>query len=327
MRLSSFGLVASALCWASSQVAAQPCDGNCVPSCVAYEAWIANASTGDVILTASPHGVVGQLLGSLGQVHSHSATVSTRTDATAPDGSTVATQVLRHNTLDEGTIELSHDGLMPSSLNPDTLRDGKPGMSSIAPSGDEVGIVLSGAAETEWMRLGAAATLDSMAGFYRFFSYTSIDWRDPFNASADDGNMCAGSIYWAHHFASEAEWPVRHYSASVRDPAAQTLHDIMVRKVLAHEDGLDWLEKVGATIFGFLEGDSPEELAEHAANQVVNCMAFDDCARVNRRWAQGVGDGDSLAPDDLLDLVGSDGFPFSTAAPIEALPTAYLCSP
>src|SRR5205085_6183803 len=69
----------------------------------------------------------------------------------------------------------------------------------------------------------AASTMEQLQGWYRFFAYTDITWRDPFNQGSDDGNMCAGNIFHAHRLAGNFGWTfdtVRYYPADVRQPAA-----------------------------------------------------------------------------------------------------------
>jgi hypothetical protein len=183
-----------------------------------------------------------------------------------------------------------------------------------------------------------ALALDHMArfqGYYSFFAYTDITWRDPFTKAFGDGNMCSGSIYHANRLAGNVGWVpenLRFYSADVRQPAAQLLFDELYRTI---KDKPDFLGQVGFAISG-LVGTSLNQFATRAANQVVNCMAFNDCGNTRTRWQEGVGDGSSLAPDDVLTLAylhalaaafGSDTmFIYNASRPLEETGSYYCCT-
>ena len=46
-----------------------------------------------------------------------------------------------------------------------------------------------------------------------------------------------------------------------------------------------------------------EDLARNVANQLVNCMAFNDCGNIGDRWRKGVGTGSTISPDNLMDIM------------------------
>jgi hypothetical protein len=285
--------------------------------------YVANGSAGDIVLSQSPGGVIGLLLSSLGQTFSHS-------------GMLLSDDQVRHNTMEVSEIELDGGGLVPERMRASgtrSLRDGAPGMITQfvtdAFNGGfnaENGLLLQGDEEMGPIRRSAAEMLVAMDGFYRLYAYTDIAWPDPFRRGDDAGSMCSGSLFWSYGLSHGAAWPTRFYGADVRDPAALTLHDIVRRKVLERDDDFNLLERVGQVVFGFLENDSIEELADNVSNQVVNCMAFDDCANTKGRWRNGVGDGASMSPDDLRGMIGQAEFPYRSEAPVVLAGGYWDCS-
>jgi hypothetical protein len=286
-------------------------------------AWIANAEAGDIVLSQAPNGTIGVLLASLGQTFTHS-------------GMLLSDDRVRHNTMNADKIETDHGGQIPERLKgtgSGSLRDGSPGIITqfVGDAFDgefhaENGLLLQGRPEAAGVRQSAADMLSGMDGFYRLFAFTDIAWPDPFLRSDDSGSMCSGSLFWSYGLASGTPWPTRSYAAEVRDPAAVTLHDAVQRKVLAQDDGFNFIQRVGQAVFGFLEGDSIEKLARNVSNQVVNCMAFDDCDNIRDRWRQGVGDGASLSPDDLRDLMTHPDFPYDHETPVTLAGGYWDCS-
>jgi len=277
-------------------------------------AYIANGTAGDIVLSQSPGGVIALLLGSLGQAFSHS-------------GMLLDDQQIRHNTMVISEIKLDKGGLVPERMRATgshSLRDGSPGMITqfVGDAFEEEfkvdnGLLLQGDDdEMAPIRRSAAEMLVAMDGFYRLYAYTDIAWPDAFRRVDGTGSMCSGSLFWSYGLSQGSAWPTRFYGADVRDPAALTLHDIVRRKVLERDDDFNLLERVGQAVFGFLEGDSIDELARNVSNQVVNCMAFDDCGNTKGRWRNGVGDGASLSPEDLRAMLGQPGFPYRSEAPV-----------
>jgi hypothetical protein len=277
-------------------------------------------------------------LSSLGQHFSHS-------------GMALSPNSIRHNTADQTAFDTNDSLLIPQSLQSEgdhSLRNGWPGVisqsSEAAVSSREFimqdAMVLYSAKMDSGVRaaaLDAAASLiEQMQGWYRFYAYTNITWRDPFNQGSDDGNMCAGSIFHAHRLAGNIGWTfdtVRYYPADARQPAAALLYD-QIRSTVRQAP--DWIGHLGFSISQLFGSTSLNTFARRSANQFVNCMAFDDCGNTGDRWRSGVGSGASLSPEDLYNLAyahafsdamnGQDsGFVYDAARPLEATGSYYCC--
>jgi hypothetical protein len=117
----------------------------------------------------------------------------------------------------------------------------------------------------------------------------------------------------------------------VRQPAADLLFNELRRTI---REKPDWFGEIAFAISG-LFSTSLNDFANRAANQVVNCMAFNDCGNTQGRWRQGVGDGASLAPDDMVTLAfmqtfGSAGadseFLYNAVRPLEEAGSYYCCT-
>lgn len=298
-----------------------------------------NVERGDVVLSADPNGIIYKLLSSLGQRFSHS-------------GMALSENSLRHNTADQTAFDTNDSFFIPQSLQSEgdhSLRNGWPGV--ITQSAEAAvtyrefimqdGMVLYSNHMDSMARQqaleAAASTLEQMQGWYRFFAYTDITWRDPFSKGWDDGNMCAGSIFHAHRLAGSMGWnfdTVRYYPADIRQPAAGLLYD-QIRTTVRQAP--DWIGHLGFSISELFGSTSLNTFANRAANQFVNCMAFDDCGNTGSRWRNGVGPGNSLAPEDLYNLTylyamasamaGQDsGFAYDAVRPLEATGSYYCCS-
>jgi hypothetical protein len=192
------------------------------------------------------------------------------------------------------------------------------------------------AAARQEQRARALDLMTRFQGYYSFYAYTNIGWTDPFTKAFGSGNMCSGSIYHANRLANNVGWVaenLRYYPVDVRQPAAQVLFDELYRSI--HEKP-DWLGTIVFAING-LFGTSLDEFATRAANQVVNCMAYNDCGNTSARWQDGVGDGSSLAPDDVLTLAymhlfvsgygGEDTmFVYNAVKPLEQTGSYYCCT-
>lgn len=311
------------------------------PDCVYIPARF-NIEAGDMVLSTDPEGVIYKLLSSLGHQHSHS-------------GMAASESALRHNTADDDVIETVDSGLVPQRLKATgdySLRDAWPGMIDqtveAASATHEFllngGLVLHSSPDDPWesavarqeQRSRALDLMNSFQGYYSFYAYTDITWNDPFTRAFGEGNMCSGSIYHAHRLSSNVGWTpeiVRSYPADVRQPAAQLLFDELYRAI---RDKPDWLGQIAFAI-NSIAGTSLNEFARRAANQVVNCMAFDDCGNTGTRWQQGVGDGSSLAPDDIMNIAylnmfisgyyGADTlFVYNAAKPLEQTGSYYCCT-
>lgn len=309
------------------------------PDCV-YIPGRFNMAAGDVVLSTDPNGIIYKLLSSLGYQHSHS-------------GMATSERSLRHNTADDDALDTVDSNLVPQRLKgtgEHSLRDAWPGMIDqtveAATSTEEFflrdGLVLySDDADVSWETLDARMqererALDQMArfqGYYSFYAYTNIAWNDPYTRAFGAGNMCSGSIYHAHRRAGNAGWPedVRYFPSEVRQPAAELLFNEMRRTIRSKPD---WLGEIVFAISG-LVSTSLDDFAKRGANQVVNCMAFNDCGNTGGRWRDGVGDGASLAPDDVLLLAyltsfaagGADSpFAYDSARPLEETGSYYCCT-
>ena len=299
-----------------------------------------NMAAGDVVLSTDPDSVIYKLLSSLGYQHSHS-------------GMATSERALRHNTAVDGEIDTVDSNLVPQRLKgtgDHSLRDAWPGMINqtveAATSTHEFllpdGLVIYSWADADsWetrdaRRAQRERALDQLArfrGYYSFHAYTDISWLDPYTRAYGAGNMCSGSIYHAHRLAENAGWgpeDVRYFPEDVRRPAADLLFDELRRLI---HDKPDWFGEIVFAISG-LVSTSLDDFSRRAANQIVNCMAFNDCNNTGERWRDGVGDGASLAPDDIMVLAFihafQDGeteapFLYNASRPLEEAGSYYCC--
>lgn len=310
------------------------------PDCVYIPARF-NMAAGDVVLSTDPNGIIYKLLSSLGYQHSHS-------------GMATSESTLRHNTADDDAIDTVDSNLVPQRLKgtgEHSLRDAWPGMINqtveAATSTQEFFVrdglvVYSDESNDSWEIIDSHVqqrdrALDQLArfqGYYSFYAYTDIAWDDPYTRALGTGNMCSGSIYHAHRIAENIGWVpenVRYFPDDVRNPAANLLFNEMRRTV---REKPDWFGEIVFAISG-LVSTSLDDFAKRAANQVVNCMAFNDCGNTGGRWQNGVGDGASLAPDDVLLLSflytyasgGVDSeFLYDAVRPLEEAGSYYCCT-
>lgn len=297
-------------------------DGSCfrVPARI-------NASRGDIVLSSAPSGVVKSLMAALGQVFTHTGMM---TDVAH----------IRHNTMDTGKIDLvGHIGvLVPDHFNTSgshSVRDGFPGIITETVNDAYVGktfhlanglVMTSGDAGR---RSNTATQMEAFKGFYRLFAYTNPVWSNPFVLEGNSGNMCSGTVAIADIAAGNGQtWGTIDYSAEVRNPAAAILYDAVRKKII---DGVDGFKK-------FITIDSNvRQFANNGANQIVNCMAFNDCGNTGSRWKNGVGTGSTISPDDLL-LIGQfwadvaaaagqpDPFTYTAAIPVQTTGTFLCCN-
>lgn len=270
---------------------------------------ITNAQTGDTILTSSPNGLIGTLLGSLGQYWSHSGMfIDFGYD-------------IRHNTADPNKINQVDD-----RLNSGDLYAMKPG---IITQGVPDAFGDKGAAEFNFFdyQNGSAVNRNAVilklrkvtglgpspysAGpqmlhyeaMYSFYSYTDVWTTEPDPSDPDHlhvapdlnrRNMCAGTIAWALFSGGGlAVWPWA-YSEDVRNRAAPVLYNSIYNLTGSKVPGAN-VPFIG-NIVKVLAGGTRTNIA----NQVVNCMAFQACNDVSDRWRRGVGVGNSISPDNLL---------------------------
>ncbi|HKU41944.1 MAG TPA: hypothetical protein VJR89_27490 [Polyangiales bacterium] len=310
------------------------------PDCVYIPARF-NMAAGDVVLSTDRDGIIYKLLSSLGYQHSHS-------------GMATSEAALRHNTASEDEIDTIDSNLVPQRLRgtgDHSVRDAWPGMIEqtveAATSTREFlvpdGLVLYSWEDNDsWDTIASHAeqrerVLDQMArlqGYYSFYAYTDVTWDNPYTRAFGSGNVCSGSIYHAHRLAENFGWGpevVRYFPNRVRQPAADLLYNELRRTIRAKPD---WFGEILFAISG-LFSTSLDDFADRASNQVVNCMAFDDCSNTRGRWRQGVGDGASLAPDDLVTIAflyafGSGGvdseFLYNAVRPLEETGSYYCCT-
>jgi hypothetical protein len=315
------------------------------PSCY-YVPGRFNTAIGDAVLSTERGSLIYKLLHSLGQTHSHSGLAK---DA----------QSIRHNTLLKAALDPVTEGGIPVYLKPTGdggLRDGAPGTIThtveAATSHREFnltdGLVMysvsdgtSLSATGRWItrvteRVAAWNQMLDFRGWYRLYAYTNMTWNDPYARSSNDGNMCSGSIFHAHMEAGNKFWSWdsrRTYSASQRQAAAELLYSEVRSAVL---DDPDFLEGVLLGINEFFGGTDYGDFATRAANQVVNCMAFNDCGNRTSRWRNGVGSGRSMSPDDLQMLAdvaafasaftgNPNTFVYNAVKPLAATGDYYCC--
>jgi len=286
-----------------------------------------NARPGDVVLSSANGGIIKGLLSSIGQVNSHTGMVMTNPE--------FVTQI-RHNTMTATAVKHVESGGIPRSFKATgsrSLRDGYPGM--INQTAENAwgwhsnfefnaanSVLLVGRSQHASKRAAGAAEFQRMVGWYRLFAYTDIHWSDYYDVDNNEGNMCSGSIAWSWVGRGEPGWMLSQYSADVRNRAAPTLRDLAYRSIMAADPGF-----VGTALNVFLNlagADVRKPLAAAGSNQIVNCMAFNDCGNTGTRWRNGVGTGASLSPDDLRTLTGlnaafgSTTFPYTTTTAISA---------
>jgi hypothetical protein len=284
-----------------------------------------NISRGDVVLTTASDGVIKDLVSALGQLYTHTGMALSGSD-------------IRHNSMEVALIQtVASKGLrlVPSRLKAvggSSLRDGRPGMRTdrLDTHGfrASTSLVLTGPPEHWFGRHAAASAMESMDGYYRLYAYTDMNWSDPQLRLPDSGNMCSGSIARAHELAGQLPAAMRvTYTAEVRDAAAKVLHNSVRKRA----------SKAIPELLGYvLRNQRIDTITNSVANQVVNCMAFNDCGNTSNRWASGVGTGSTLSPDNLIDVMhvmwlGSalwgtpNTFPYQWIAPVEVQSPLYCC--
>ncbi|MCP4604688.1 MAG: hypothetical protein GY847_29900 [Proteobacteria bacterium] len=283
---------------------------------------ITNGNKGATLLTSDPHGVIGTLLESIQQQYSHSGMF-------VDNGYNIA-----HNTADVGDIDYLTDSIgLPEKLNGAALANIEPGLirqtteaafkSKEFKSWDydyRSGVSYKGAAVLirrditgmwDWLSYGVAADqMQEYEAFYNLYSYTDIwttepDRTDPRHLhvapSLEHKNMCSGTIAWALWRGGFTVWPV-YYPAEIRDDAAPVLYSAVRSMVGKKVPGGD--EPFLGPVMQILSSGTKARIA----NQVVNCMAFNDCSNTGDRWEDGVGDGWTIAPDNLLPVGYANSF-------------------
>jgi hypothetical protein len=279
---------------------------------------ITNGSEGRTLLTSTPGGLIGTLLGSLGQYWSHSGMFID------------AGYNIRHNTADPNKIKIVNDSIgLPHHLNGATLLSMQPGLITqrtdvaFGASGppefnffdydDSTGLQTNRNAAVLLRRntasiggsiyyTGAARKMVEYEAYYSLYSFTDIwttepDPTDPSHihvaADLNRKNMCSGTIAWALFSGGGFDtWPL-HYTAEIRDGAAPILYQLVYSALGKKVPGTN-IPFLGSILLALVSGTR-----ERIANQVVNCMAFNDCYNTGSRWRNGVGAGDSLSPDNL----------------------------
>jgi hypothetical protein len=272
-----------------------------------------NTAVGDAVLSTERGSLIYKLLSSLGQTHSHS-------------GMARDSQTIRHNTMTKGQLDYVSSGGIPQYLKATGdggLREGQPGTIThsveAAVSYREFnlldGLVMhSSKGPAGWLDTRAAerskawAEMNDFRGWYRLYAYTNMTWNDPYTRASNDGNMCSGSVFHAHHLAGNRLWSWdmrRSYAANVRQSAAARLYSDLYHELL---DSPAYFESFALAFNDLLGGTSYRDFVDRAANQVVNCMAFNDCGNRTSRWRGGVGSGRTLSPNDLQTLASVAAF-------------------
>jgi hypothetical protein len=259
-----------------------------------------NVVKGESILSTERKSVIYKLLSSLGQSHSHSAMAR-------------SSQTIRHNTMIDSRVRVASSFEPIPRLVASSIRDGDPGMTThsveAALTLREINLIdgfVLGAGGTAVEQIARAAELqradaemNDFRGWYRLYAYTNMAWNDPYKTSTNDGNMCSGSILHAHVLAGNRGWSWdqrRSYPQDVRQPAAGLLYEEIRDTAF---DEIAGLKAAVLDINEVLGGAGQGEVARAVANQIVNCMAFNDCGNLTKRWQNGVGSGRSVSPDDL----------------------------
>jgi hypothetical protein len=279
---------------------------------------------GDIVLTTSD-GLIKDLLSSIGQYYTHT-------------GMALSGSRVRHNSMDESLVDqIATRGLrqIPDRLKATgerSLRDGGPGMRTDSLNGygfrASTSLVLTGPREHRTGRGAAASAIEAMDGYYRLYAYTDMRWDDPEERALNAGNMCSGSIAWAAARAGKLPKEARYtYTAEVRNGAAKVLFNSMKKRVRA---------AIPELIRFVMRDARLTTITENIANQVVNCMAFNDCGNVGPRWRKGVGAGSTISPDNLADLMHAfwfsaaltkrpNPYPYQWVAPVEVQSPVYCC--
>lgn len=297
-----------------------------------------NVVKGETILSAKPDSVIYKLLSSLGQSHSHSVMAR-------------SSQSIRHSTMIENRIKTTTSFEPKPRLVASSIRDGQPGMTTHSVESaltlHEINLVqglVLGAGGTAVEQIARAAELQradaemaDFRGWYRLYAYTNMAWNDPYTTSVNDGNMCSGAILHAHVLAGNRGWSWdqrrKYPQADVRQPAAELLY-ATVRDTAF--DRFSWGQSVFLDINDVLGGAGQGEVARGIGNQVVNCMAFNDCGNLTARWKNGVGSGYSVSPDDLHMLVfvaaynaavagKANNFVYNSAKPLQSTGDYFCC--
>jgi hypothetical protein len=276
---------------------------------------ITNAQAGDSILTSNPNGLIGTLLGSLGQFWSHSGMfIDNGYD-------------IRHNTGDPSALN-TVGSPVPSKINSGDLYAMKPGIITQgvpdafgdhghaefnlfdSSGGDNVqdrnAVILKRngpAVGNGQSTYDASSTMLEYEAMYSFYSYTDIWTTEPDPTDPDHlhvspdlnrRNMCAGTIAWALFSGGSFDvWPWA-YTEQMRNQAAPVLYNAIYNLVGSKlpGSGIPFISNIVTLIAGGARSN--------IANQIVNCMAFQECDNTGDHWRSGVGTGASISPDNLV---------------------------
>jgi hypothetical protein len=311
-------------------------DGSCyrIPATI-------NATRGDMVFSSAPSSVVADLMHAIGQTYTHI-------------GMALDSGRIRHNTMDPNSI-----GREPSKI-PDhfratgtnSMRDGAPGIITQTVRDAYAsqtfylsnGLVMSG---TDPNRLGAtAAQIEAFKGYYRLYAYTNPFWQDPYTLTGDSGNMCSGTLAIADIAAGNGQfWGTLDYDADTRMTAAHALHDSVRSKIMNKVQGYEVkfdsiaipIDPITGSISAAILKKKLTTFADNGSNQIVNCMAFDDCGNTGGGWQNGVGTGSTISPDDILYIAEywalvaasagvADPFNYTTLDPVTVTGTFYCCN-
>ncbi len=263
---------------------------------------ITNAKAGDTILTRGANGVAGTILATMGQWYTHAGMVTNT-------GSNI-----RHNTMDPDKIELDKNWIgAVKGWKGGSLENGYPGIitdttdqgcglrNSSYFSGTEKSfncntsdVLVKPYNSADYSKVNVAlGKMNYMQGHYRLYAYTNI-YQLPYSnvKTAGKGNMCSGTVWLSHYYAGNGVSTMA-YTAAARQTGAQALFN-WTKDQLADQTG--WFKR---SINALLSLNF--NMRTDMANQLVNCMTFNDCGNRSDRWKNGVGTGTSVSPDNLMD--------------------------
>ncbi len=264
------------------------------------EPYTINASKGDLLLSGSPVGFIGETLSAgFGGYWGHSGMM-------IDDG-----YQIRHNTLGVDKLRINSNWIgVPTGVNADDLEHGQPGLiterTQWVSSTDVVLKPLD--IDEKFYRpfLEQIAEKNKwLVSYYRIHSYINSsvdDWLNQFNNSntltPHTGAHCSGQLWYANYLMGK-EMNVFYAPPSMVDAGAHALHNGLYQLILEEvkSKGGFW-----GNLFNTLTFINYEDIADKIANQVVNAFGLDVYNDTNPTWKKYLGKTHTyaVAPDHLI---------------------------
>ncbi len=250
------------------------------------EPYTVNAAKGDMLLTGSPNGMIGETMAAgFGGYWSH-------TGMMIDDGYNI-----RHNSFDVNDLRLNTNWLgVPTSVNSDDLEHGQPGLKT--QTTQWVGSTDVVVKPTDVNEAAYRPLLEDVADktiwledYYRIHSYINssvVDWIDQFNNSntltSHKGGHCSGQIWYGNYLLGK-EMNVYYGTTDQVDAGALALYQSLYEMILeeVEEQGGFW-----GSAFDWLGIIDYESVAKKIANQVTNAFGLDVYNDTSDTWRSAI---------------------------------------